>query len=183
MPDLLARSIAMLTILLAMPGVARSQTAPPPGPPPAPCVNEPQRHQFDFWIGEWDVTTKGGSPAGQSVIQSVSGGCAVLENWTSLRGGHGKSLNGYNPQTHQWQQFWIGQDGSLSDYRSSSFDGKSLTFFLKDDAKPDAISRLSFTPVDAATVRQFSESSTDGGKTWKTDYDFYYHRKTSSTPP
>jgi len=144
---------------------------------PTPCANDPERHRFDFWIGEWSVTTKGGSPVGNSVIQSVSGGCAVLENWTSLSGGHGKSLNAYNPLIHAWQQYWIGQDGAVSEFRSSEFDGKSLTFFNRDNAKPSSIGRLSFTPQDSATVRQLSETSSDGGKSWTTQYDFYYHRK------
>ena len=144
---------------------------------PTPCANEPERHRFDFWIGEWSVTTKGGSPVGSSVIQSVSGGCALLENWTGLNGGHGKSLNAYNSLIHAWQQYWIGQDGAVSEFRSSEFDGKSLTFFNKDNAKASSIGRLSFTPQDSATVRQLSETSSDGGTTWTTQYDFYYHRK------
>jgi hypothetical protein len=145
--------------------------------PVVTCASEPERHRFDFWIGEWDVTTKAGSPAGHSVIQSVSGGCALLENWTSLKGGTGKSLNAWNPSIKQWQQFWIGQDGQVAEYRKSQLDGTSLVFLIQDDAKPDAITRLRFTPLDSATVRQHSESSTDAGKSWKTDYDFYYHRK------
>jgi hypothetical protein len=144
---------------------------------PTPCAAAPERHQFDFWIGDWDVTTQGGTSVGSSVIQSVSGGCAVLENWTSNRGGHGKSLNTYNPARHQWQQFWIGQDGGVGEYRSSEFDGKSLAFFIRDEADSLAVQRLTFTPVDSATVRQHSEASKDGGKTWTTQYDFFYHRK------
>jgi hypothetical protein len=149
-----------------------------PVPQPVSCSSEPERHRFDFWIGEWDVTTPAGSPAGRSSIQSVSGGCALLENWTSLKGGTGKSLNAWNPSIKQWQQFWIGQDGQVAEYRNSQTDGTSLVFFIKDDTKPEAITRLRFTPLDGATVRQHSESSTDAGKNWKTDYDFYYHRKT-----
>ena len=158
-----------------------AQTSPAPAavsaPAPTPCAKEPERHRFDFWIGEWDVTVKSGGRAGTSSIQSVSGGCALLENWTGLNGGRGKSLNAYNPQIHQWQQYWIGQDGAVSEFRTSKFDGTSLQFFTKDDANPNAITRLVFTPLDSATVRQFSESSSDGGKSWKTQYDFYYHRK------
>ena len=147
---------------------------------PTPCPAVAERHQFDFWIGDWDVTTQGGTSVGTSVIQSVSGGCALLENWTSNRGGHGKSLNTYNPTRHQWQQFWVGQDGGVGEYRSSEFDGKSLAFFMKDDADSLSSHRLTFTEVDSATVRQHSEVSKDGGKTWTTEYDFYYHRKPKS---
>jgi hypothetical protein len=168
----------MLSIAAMSPAVAQAQA--PKGPAPAPCANGPERHQFDFWIGEWDVSP---SPAsreplvGTSVIQSVSGGCALLENWTGARGGQGKSLNAYNPLIHEWQQYWIGQDGNVTEYRSSQFDGKSLSFFTDNGGGPNLIGRLTFTPIDSTTVQQHSESSADGGKTWKTSYDFYYHRK------
>jgi len=144
---------------------------------PTPCANDAERHRFDFWIGEWTVTTKDGSPQGSSVIQSVSGGCALLENWTSGRGGHGKSLNAYNPQIRQWQQYWIGQDGNVFEYRGSQFDGTSLTFIVKDEASPLSVGHLTFTPIDSNTVRQHAEKSADGGKSWTTTYDLYYHRK------
>jgi hypothetical protein len=147
---------------------------------PRPCLDQPERHRFDFWIGEWDVTTKrtnDGSPGGSSVIQSVSGGCALLENWTSIQGGQGKSLNAYNPLIRQWQQYWIGQNGEVTEYRTSSFDGSSLSFFTDNGPGPNLIGRLTFSPVDSATVRQHYESSADQGKTWTTVYDLYYHRK------
>lgn len=150
------------------------------GPAPNPCASDAQRHRFDFWIGEWSVTAHGGVPVGNSVIESVSGGCAILENWTGLRGGHGKSLNTYNPYRHQWQQFWVGQDGGVGEYRSSEFDGTSLAFFIKDSSDSLAVQRLTFTPIDSVTVRQHSETSKDGGKNWTTQYDFYYHRKPKS---
>jgi hypothetical protein len=167
--------VAMLVVAGA-PSSSTAQTA-APKPAPTPCVNDPERHHFDFWIGEWDVATKSGSPQGRSVIQSVSGGCAILENWTSLNGGNGKSLNAYNPEIRQWQQYWIGQDGKVSEFRASEFDGTSITFFSKNGAEPRSSGRLTFTPVDKATVRQHAETSTDGGKTWTTTFDLYYHRK------
>jgi|SRR5687768_4247363 len=171
--------VAFLILALASAStVTHAQTpAAATRPAPAPCATSPQRHHFDFWIGEWDVTTKTGTPQGKSIIQSVSGGCALLENWTSARGGNGKSLNAWNPQIGQWQQYWIGQDGVVTEFRSSSFDGKSLTFFEKSETRPDSLGRLTFTPLDSTTVRQHAETSIDGGKTWTTTYDLYYHRK------
>jgi len=145
--------------------------------PPPQCSSDPERHRFDFWIGEWDVTTKAGAAVGSSIIQSVSRGCAVLENWTGGNGGQGKSLNAYNPLLRQWEQFWVGADGSVGEYRSSSIDGRSLVFWMKNRPDADSLARLSFTPLDSATVRQHSELSSDGGKTWSTQYDLYYHRR------
>ena len=148
-----------------------------PATKPVACATEAPRHQFDFWIGEWDVTTKDGKHAGSSVIESVSGGCALLENWTSGSGGHGKSLNAWNPSIRQWQQYWIGQDGAPTEFRSSEFDGKSISFFNRHENDSLKFERLTFTPLDASTVRQHSEKTTDGGRTWATEYDLYYHRK------
>lgn len=174
--------IGMISVVLAVitvGGRVHAQ-APPTSPPhpPTACASDSERHRFDFWLGEWDVTTKGGTKVGSSVIESVSRGCALLENWTSARGGQGKSLNAFNPATRQWQQFWIGADGAVAEYRSSSYVGESLIFSLDGGAKSDSTFRLTFTPIDSATVRQHSEASGDGGKSWITQYDFYYHRKT-----
>ena len=147
---------------------------------PTPCADVAARHRFDFWIGEWEVTSQGGTRVGSSVIQSVSGGCALLENWTNARGGQGKSLNAYNPAVGQWQQYWIGQDGNPTEYRESSWSGPSIVFRARAAATgstPASELRLTFTPVDSVTVRQHGEQSTDGGATWKTQYDLYYHRK------
>lgn len=168
-------SIAFLALAAAS-GMASAQT-PAATRAPTPCATDPERRRFDFWIGEWDVTTKGGAPQGKSVIQSVSGGCALLENWTSLRGGNGRSLNAYNPQLGQWQQYWIGQDGLVSEFRTSEVNGKSLAFLNRSEIKPDSVGRLTFTPLDSSTVRQHGETSADGGKTWKTTFDLYYHRR------
>jgi hypothetical protein len=37
--------------------------------------------------------------------------------------------------------------------------------------------RLRFYNLGADTVRQFSEGSTDDGKTWTVEYDFTYNRE------
>jgi hypothetical protein len=36
---------------------------------------------------------------------------------------------------------------------------------------------LQFIPSGPDRVRQFSQGSTDGGKTWQIEYDFTYNRK------
>ena len=147
---------------------------------PMPCANEPDRRRFDFWIGDWDVKTKEGVPVGRSNVHQVSGGCGLLENWTSLRGQTGKSLNAYNPQTHQWQQYWVGQGGAVTAYLESEWSARSLSFVARPPpaaAATAAILRLTFTLLDDGTVRQHGERSTDAGKTWTTTYDFYYHRR------
>ncbi|HET7371728.1 MAG TPA: hypothetical protein VFJ20_00050 [Gemmatimonadaceae bacterium] len=147
---------------------------------PMPCANAPDRRRFDFWTGEWDVKTKEGVLVGKSNVHQVSGGCGLLENWTSLRGQTGKSLNAFNPQTHQWQQYWVGQGGAVTPYLESEWNGRSLSFVSRPaagGATQAPTLRLTFTPLDDGSVRQHGEQSTDGGKTWTTTYDLYYHRR------
>lgn len=147
------------------------------GKPPTPCLSNPDFRRFDFWVGEWDVTTKGGAPVGKSSVQSVSGGCALLENWTAANGATGKSLNTYNGRTKQWMQFWVGQAGGVTEYSESEWHDGAVTFFSKSTGSNSAFQRLSFTPLNDGTVRQFGEISTDAGKSWNVGYDFYYHRR------
>lgn len=175
-------ALALIVAVLSAHGLSAQSTTPnaQSKPAPTPCADVAERHRFDFWIGEWEVTTQGGTRVGASVVQSVSGGCALLENWTSARGGQGKSLNAYNPAVGQWQQYWIGQDGNPTEYRESTWAGASIVLRAHQPAAgktPASELRLTFSPVDSATVRQLGESSADGGATWTTTYDFYYHRK------
>ena len=167
------RVLVASSLLLAGPVLGHGQ---PPANPPTPCVNDADHRRFDFWVGDWDVTTKGGAPVGTSSVQVVSGGCALLENWTALNGSTGKSLNAFVPATGQWRQFWVGQGGAVTDYAESTWSDGAITFLSRPNAPKLPYQRLTFTPLADGTVRQFGEISTDSGRTWKTGYDFYYHR-------
>jgi hypothetical protein len=147
-----------------------------------PCAADANARRFDFWVGEWRVRNAYGQPVGESSIQRVSGGCAILENWSGGTGVVGKSLNFYNHDTSQWQQYWVGQQGDQVLFTTSEWSGPTLVFHATTTQRGGARvqSRLSFTPVAPDTVRQFSETSSDGGRTWTTQYDFYYGRKPRS---
>lgn len=140
-----------------------------------PCATNADSRRFDFWIGEWEVRTVQGGVAGRNVIERASGGCALLENWTDAGGRTGKSLNAFNRALGQWQQFWVGQAGEVTEYRESRWDGPSLVF-LNRVSGDSVLMRLTFTPVAPDHVRQHGEITRDGGKTWATQYDLQYHR-------
>ena len=144
---------------------------------PTPCESRPESHRFDFWVGDWDVRNAQGARAGTSSVQKILGGCVVFENWTSAQGSQGKSLNAYNAGLGMWQQFWTSQTGAVTEYRRSEWVAGSLrlTAHVPDVDSPDLV-RMTFTPIDSNTVRQLGEASADGGRTWKTSYDLYYHR-------
>lgn len=144
-----------------------------------PCANDPHSREFDFWIGEWQVYVTGtNSYAGHSLIQKISGGCALLENWQSAVS-EGKSLNFVDDSTNKWKQVWVGsyamgkQDFVNGEYRDSAM---RFTFETKDAQGHKQIGRFIFYNQGPQQVRQFNEISSDGGKTWVTSYDFTYKR-------
>ena len=143
-----------------------------------PCLTRAESRRFDFWVGEWDVKSAQGQPAGQSSVQRLLEGCALYENWTDLQGGGGKSLNSYNTDVKQWQQFWTDQYGRVTEYRESEWMDGSLRFTAKQIMpQGPALLHMTFTPVNPDLVRQFGEMSVDGGKTWTPTFDLYYYRK------
>jgi tetratricopeptide (TPR) repeat protein len=143
-----------------------------------PCLTRKESRMFDFWVGDWDVKNPQGQPAGQSSVQLLLDGCALYENWTDSQGGGGKSLNSYNTDTKQWQQFWTDQYGRVTEYRESRWIDGSLQFTARQILpQGPALLHMTFTPVNPDLVRQFGEISTDNGKTWSPSFDLYYHRK------
>ncbi len=79
-----------------------------------PCRAAAYR-EFDFWLGQWDITEDGG-PAGTNVVEPLLGGCAIRENYVDPFGtAVGTSLNSYDADTKQWRQTWVADYGV--DYR------------------------------------------------------------------
>jgi len=143
-----------------------------------PCEYDERARQFDFWVGEWDVFTQQGQRAGSNSVQKIEGGCIILENWTGGLGGTGKSINFFDHHLGKWRQTWVGSNGGVSEFAGEFKEGAML--FEGESHSPSGqkvLRRLTFTKLDADRVRQFSEQTTDGGKTWTVSYDFVYKRR------
>ena len=146
-----------------------------------PCMANTHAREFDFWIGEWDVYQTGTMQpvVGHSLIQMISGGCALLENWDS-QASTGKSINFIDPVTNKWKQSWSGSyaNGNQEFVNGEYKDGAMrFTFETLNAQGQKIIGRFIFYNEKPGQVRQFNETSTDGGKTWTTSYDFTYIRK------
>jgi tetratricopeptide (TPR) repeat protein len=147
----------------------------------APCKFAPEHRQFDFWIGEWSVTTaKGDVPAGDSRIELTLGDCVIVENWTSKNSGYaGKSYNVYNTADKRWEQFWVDNSAGMIHFTGNLKDGV-MDFYTADVPQPGGKTlqrHLQFFPLGPDKVRQYSQGSNDNGKTWTDEYDFIYTRK------
>ncbi|MBT8472271.1 MAG: tetratricopeptide repeat protein [Marinicaulis sp.] len=145
-----------------------------------PCNTEEYR-QFDFWIGEWNVTSAGSpTPTAVNKISRREDGCVVFEEYETVGGFTGMSINFYDAHTEQWHQTWMSNAGSAL-YIEGGLNDKGEMVLESDGLSQNegapSISRVTWTPNEDGSVRQFWQSSTDGGETWTTAFDGLYTPK------
>jgi len=149
-----------------------------------PCSDSFYR-QFDFWIGEWEAFDTNNKKAGDSKITAILDGCFILEEWTSATVNKGiryagKSYNHYNAAQKRWQQYWVDNTGTATEYFNGHYEPGKMILQTANEKQADGvlkIQRMIFYLLEPDRVRQHGENSTDNGKTWKTDFDFEYRRK------
>jgi hypothetical protein len=170
----------MNTSMIAIGTLLLASAAPAIAAGPA-CATAEYR-QFDFWIGEWDVSLNG-QAAGTNSITREHSGCAIAERWVGAKGLTGSSLNVYDAATGRWHQTWVDSAGSLLLLDGRFSDGAMR---LASPAPADAgaveggaiaLQRITWTPNADGTVRQLWEQSQDGGKSWTVAFDGLYRRK------
>lgn len=124
-----------------------------PGSTPPPCSTAEHR-QFDFWVGEWTVTTPDGKPAGTSQVEQVLGGCTPLEHWTGAGGGAGKGLSLYLAADREWNRTWVDASGNRI-VLTGGPDGNRMVLRNAWTSAEGARMRseLSWTPQSDGTVR------------------------------
>jgi hypothetical protein len=139
-------------------------------PASAPCPAA-EAHQFDFWLGDWDVTPTGSPPgtrAARSHITAEPSGCALFEDFTDL-GYHGVSINVFDPVTQHWHQTYVDTEHARLIFEGGLVAGDMVL------TMPDNTARISWSSETGGKVRQLGEASSDGGQTWPTvQFDLMY---------
>jgi tetratricopeptide (TPR) repeat protein len=148
-----------------------------------PCEHDPVYRQFDYWLGTWDVRPSGAppnTPPATNVITRIHGGCVILESWTAP-GQTGQSFNIYDRVAGKWHQTWVDSTGGLHEYWGQLQDGNMV--YEGDIPVPPNMgtgrmrTRLTFFRQPDGSVRQYSERTSDGGKTWQVNYDLIYTKR------
>jgi len=151
---------------------------------PFPCDSK-EAHQFDFWIGDWDVYATGTETIiGHNTITPIANGCAVLENWTGGGGSIGSSINKFNFATKVWEQMWVDNSGSSLHIKGVYADAKMVLENEQPARKGNGTVKNKITYCNNAdgTVRQHWEFSTDQGKTWQSSFDGLYKKVKKQNP-
>ncbi len=134
--------------------------------------------QFDFWIGDWDVYNKNGKKVGHNLIERQLNGFLLMENWTSVTGGTGKSINYFDPTDGLWKQNWVSADGGIVRYVGRVEDG--AMHFTGESISPNGKKELAdvrLTPLPDGRLHHFIKHTKDNGKTWYTYFDGIYVRR------
>ena len=146
---------------------------------PPVCQERPEFRDFDFWVGEWDVTGRAnGNKAGTNRIESINNGCLLVEHWQSSSGGTGTSMNYFDPVTDEWRQVWVSNNllidikGGLNDEGQMVLVGE-LHNYAQARSFPF---RGTWTAQDDGSVRQFFEQQ-DAEGVWNTWFDGLYVRQ------
>ena len=145
---------------------------------PGQACKAAEYHQFDFWIGQWNVTLPNGKRAGVNHIEPILGGCALRETWSGAGGSDGTSYNSYDATRRRWHQTWVDNQGSLLLLEGTFADGRMiLEGETVDTAGQKQRQRITWEETSPGHVRQLWESSSDGGATWTTAFDGRYVKR------
>ena len=172
----------VLLLLLLIPFTSFAQDSDPGTTAPASPCSSGKYRQFDFWIGDWDVSSNG-TPAGTNSIHPIHNGCALQENWQgSGEGGiSGSSFNIYDKANDRWHQTWVDASGTLLELDGAFTEGQMVLSGqrLSRDGSEMVTHRISWTPNEDGTVRQLWEVSKDSGDSWSILFDGLYEKSSN----
>ena len=165
----MACGLIALLLVAAHPAAASAQQG-----GPTPCATDTHR-QFDFWVGEWEVTNAEGKVVGTNRISSILGGCVILEEWKSAGPYAGKSLNMYDAANDRWHQTWVDNGGLLLELNGRLEAGNMVLSGSRPGAEgAEVLHRITWEPLENGDVRQRWDTSTDDGATWANQFDGLY---------
>lgn len=144
--------------------------------PIADACSAPEQRQFDFWLGDWEVTDTAGKVVGNNTITRVAGGCGLAESWRGAGGGEGVSLNWYEAKSGKWTQVWVGA-GYYLNLTGGIEEGRMVLSGERETQGGSVIDRITWTPLDDGRVHQVWKVSQDGGGTWRVLFDGMYARR------
>ncbi len=162
--------IRLACIALLLPMTAESQQ-------PSAC-SASQYRQFDFWLGDWEVTNPQGTVVGTNTIRKILKGCVLHEHWWDAGGGSGQSHNIYDLRTGRWHQSWVADAGQLL-LLDGGLDDQGRMVLRREtvsEGGATVIDEIAWERVEGGRVRQIWRKSTDGGVNWQVVFNGLYSK-------
>jgi hypothetical protein len=141
------------------------------------------RSQFDFWLGEWELTwpagqmggVEGEQGRGTNSISRLYDGMVIEENFALAdRSFEGHSVSVYDESTGRWRQTWVDSAGGYIALSGGLEDGVMV---LRTEPTPEGrVNRMVFREVTADSLMWDWQRSTDG-VVWSDLWNISYRRK------
>ena len=141
-----------------------------------PGCTETERHQLDFWIGDWDTFEPEGAPGASQArthVDAILAGCALHELYEQTDGLIGDSFLSYDSITKKWQQTWLTNFGAYM-FLTGTFKDGVLTLEGTSHTKTKDLPHRITWKAEKGGVRETGVMSTDGGKTWVPAFDVLF---------
>ena len=151
-------------------------------PTTTPCTAQQQK-QFDFWVGDWELTWPGEKSGevghGTNSIKRIMDGCIVQENFSGGDSMHlrGTSVSVFDTNSGRWKQTWVDNEGGYLDFIGDFKNGQMILQrqTIRDGAK--ILQRMVWKNISSTEMDWSWESSRNGGKTWQVNWPIHYKRK------
>jgi hypothetical protein len=151
--------------------------------PPNPCTAAEQK-QFDFWVGEWQLTWPGEKSGevvhGTNSIKRILDGCVVQENFSGQEAMHlrGTSVSIFDLRASLWKQTWVDNEGGYLDFKGQ-FQNAEMILQREGVAQngEKILQRMVWKNIRPNELDWSWEASHDGGKTWQVQWPIHYKRK------
>lgn len=166
------KTILVLAVTLLV-RIASAQTQ-----PEHPC-SSPEYSQFDFWVGEWELTwqdSAGKVERGMNSVMKDFNGCVIHERFASFFDGYrGESFTVYNPKEKEWQQTWVDSKGNYMLF-TGGLKNKVMDLRMeKTNAKGQKeLFSMIWTNVTKDSLDWVWRKSLDDGKKWQTLWKIKY---------
>lgn len=134
--------------------------------------------EFDFWVGEWDLSWAGGGKGINSIRKTLDN-MIILENFdgTPSMKLRGMSVSAFSPQTSKWHQTWVDNNGGYLDFVGEFENGKMTLQREFTVGGKKSLQRMVWYNISTDELDWNWERSDDDGKSWKTLWSIHYSRK------
>ena len=139
-----------------------------------PC-SAPEARQFDFWLGEWDLTW-GEDGRGTNQITTRYDGCVLEENFSAQPTVDfmGMSVSTYNQEAKKWQQTWVDNQGGYIHLTGEFKDGRMVLVNQPITSDGQELFRMVFYNIEQDSLVWDWERSEDGGESWELRWRIHY---------